>query len=175
MVDLGTLGGSSSEGLGINNAGQIAGGADTSAGVEHTAIFSNGQITDLGTLPGSPSSRASDINNLGQAVGSSDMPGANLLDPSDAFIYSNGQMTDLNDLIAPNQLTFGGVKLTLTGAEQITDDGRIIAVQNGYHFPTQTYLLTPVPEPGTLALFSAALLALGVCYYPSAPSNAKRR
>jgi len=53
MIDIGTLpGGSTSSATAVNNAGQVAGSADTASGETHAFLWSRGTITDLGTLPG---------------------------------------------------------------------------------------------------------------------------
>jgi probable HAF family extracellular repeat protein len=75
FIDLGTLGGSSSNGNSINNLGQVVGSSGTASGENHafrTAPNSviNAATDDLGTLGGS-SSTAFDINDLGFVVGSS--------------------------------------------------------------------------------------------------------
>src|SRR5215218_872124 len=70
--DLGTLGGSFSWALGINDAGKVVGGSsleETPEGVEeHAFLYSEGQITDLGTLGGSDSI-ATAINDADEVVG----------------------------------------------------------------------------------------------------------
>lgn len=72
-----------------------------------------GTTCDLGAL-GGPSglSEALGLNESDQVVGLS-------LDTGHAFIWQNGQMTDLNNLVAP------GTTLTLTNAQDINDSGEI--------------------------------------------------
>ena len=95
MTDLGTLGGTNSEGFAISNAGQVTGGADTASGYSHAFLYSNGVLTDLGTLPGRTASVGYAINNAGQITGNAY---GNAFDYGDAFLYSNGVLTDLGAL-----------------------------------------------------------------------------
>jgi probable HAF family extracellular repeat protein len=98
---------------------------------------------DLGTLGGENSS-ARGINAAGWVVGTADTSTG-----SDAFLYENGVMYDLNSLIgnAPG--------IDLTEALAINDNGQILA--NG---PNGTYLLTPIPEPSSLWLAFTGLLPI---------------
>jgi len=58
FTDLGTLGGTYSEAVGINNKGWIAGSSTTTGDqVIHAALWQNGKLTDLGTLGGPNSVR----------------------------------------------------------------------------------------------------------------------
>jgi len=73
LIDLGSLGGSTSTAYRINDKGQIVGVAKTSSGADHACLFDpsgEGGNTDLGTLGGDPS-WAYHINNNGHIVGSS--------------------------------------------------------------------------------------------------------
>jgi probable HAF family extracellular repeat protein len=115
MQDLGTLGGTSSLAYAINDHGQIVGQAELAGGGLHAFLYDGVAMTDLGTL--GASSVAHDINNQGQVVGHSRLPGA----PSQlrAFLYDNGAIKDLNDLIEP------GSGWTLQFAGGINDSGWI--------------------------------------------------
>jgi probable HAF family extracellular repeat protein len=72
MRDIGTLGGTSAEAFGINDAGSIAGDSTTAGGARHAFVYEKGLMRDLGTLGGSLS-RALSINNGGQVVGFSSL------------------------------------------------------------------------------------------------------
>lgn len=93
--EIGTLGGASSYGIAINNAGVAAGFADTASGDWHAFLYrSDDGLKDLGTLGGKVS-YASGINNHGQVVGT-----ATISDGSrHAFIYdATSEMVDLGTL-----------------------------------------------------------------------------
>src|SRR3954470_23345455 len=62
--DLGTLGGSTSQGSGINDAGQVTGWSSTSTG-DHAFVYSDDRMIDLGTL-GACCSYGYGINNARQ-------------------------------------------------------------------------------------------------------------
>jgi len=109
VTDLGTLsGGTASSAAAINNYGQVAGTIWYPSHVQHAFLYSNGQMTDLGTLNGSYS-YAAGINDSGQVVGGA---GFNQFDER-AYLYSNGQMTNLGTLGDDSN------------AESINDSGQI--------------------------------------------------
>jgi probable HAF family extracellular repeat protein len=150
-----------SEAIAINDNGQIIGGSTPGWNLGYhggdTWMFlvgPRGSITWLGDLGSGYGGYPLALNNSGQVVGSS-LTAANA---QHAFLYSNGALQDLNNLIP----TTAG--LTLTEAVGIDASGRIVAFGTGAVGKTHEYLLAPatVPEPGTLliaCLMGAAGLA----------------
>ena len=177
MTDLGTLGGSSSLAYAINAAGQVAGISDlagsggTLIGTKddnyyfpsHAFLYGAAKMTDLGTLGGGYSSALS-LNASGQVVGRSLTGGGYAHSEMHAFLYADGVMHDLNDLLP------AGLGWTLVSANGINDAGQIIGDARDAEGNLRGYLLTPagmvapvapVPEPGTLAVFGLAAVGLG--------------
>jgi probable HAF family extracellular repeat protein len=93
MNGLGTLGGPSGIGNGINSAGQIAGYSQEASGPYRAFLATNGVLTDLGDLGGG-SAVAYALNDLGQVAGSAVTANGE----NHPFLYSNGKMTDLGTL-----------------------------------------------------------------------------
>ena len=73
IADLGTLGGTSSRGYGINASGQVTGESLTSSGVNQAFLYSNGNMLDLNCAIGSAATQytliaGQGINDSGQIV-----------------------------------------------------------------------------------------------------------
>lgn len=149
LTDLGTLGGNLSVGRGVNRLGQVV-GASAMAGNEIHAFLSapnGGALTDLGTLGGDLSDGYA-VNAVGEAVGFSRLDGGD----EHAFLYTaTGGMRDLNAL-----LDASGAGWTLEAAYGISDRGFITGYGTIDGEP-RAFLLTPVPEPASLALGTIAL------------------
>ena len=103
IIDLGTLGGLASVAVGINDSGQVVGGADMVAGLRHAYLWDTGVMTDLGA-PAEPSSYAWDVNNLGQVVGYTSLP---VGVQGGAFLWDSGLMTNLGSLGGPTSEAYG--------------------------------------------------------------------
>ncbi len=155
MHDLGTLGGSSGEANAINDLGEIVGWSATASNAEtHAFLYSNGKMTDLGTLGNSdepfngigpqPYSSASAINNWGQIVGTSLSTNG-----EHAFLYSNGRMTDLNDLVPLTYVNGLAGFVMLTYARGINDWEQIVGeglYWDGVQTSTRAFLIEWRPE-----------------------------
>jgi len=125
---------------GINNQGQIVGTVGSADGTtQFAALWQNGAITNLGTLPGDFAALATGINNQGQVVGSTLDSGFNW---SHGFIWQNGVMTDLNTLFPASSNLFA------TMANKINERGQIsgmATVLSGPHAgEIHAFLATPV-------------------------------
>jgi probable HAF family extracellular repeat protein len=105
MQDLGTLGGTYTEALGINASGQVVGYSSLGGNNPvHAFLYSDGTMHDLGSL-GRNYSRANAINDRGQIVGQTGV--ANNNSNLRAFLYSDGVMQDLGPLSDGNSQAFG--------------------------------------------------------------------
>ena len=119
VTDLGTLGGGTSKGYGINASGQVTGQAVKTGGVFHAFLYTPGSgMTDLGTLGGG-SSTGHAINASGQVTGEAVTAGGAL----HAFLYAKRAMRDLNSMIDPAI----AAQVTLFSGKGINDDGWIVA------------------------------------------------
>ena len=92
ITDLGTLGGTSSQGFGINDSGQVTGYADLAGDAQYHAFLYDGTMHDLGTLGGA-NAVGRGINASGQITGYADLTSG----PTHAFLY-DGTMHDLGTL-----------------------------------------------------------------------------
>jgi probable HAF family extracellular repeat protein len=137
-INLGNLGGTFTEGVDINNEGQVVGNSYLSGDtVYHAFLWQKYGMTDLGTLSGDVSSSGDGINNEGQVVG-----GSYTATTSRAYLWQNGVMTDLNTLIPPNSPLY-----LLEASGTINDHGWIA----GYALQVSTgdihaFLLTPTAK-----------------------------
>jgi probable HAF family extracellular repeat protein len=151
---LGTLGGLYSYGTAINAAGHVVGQSSVAGGPswDGRAFWHDGMsMHDLGTLGGTHSA-ALDVNDAGDIVGWSEGPNSGSSFDHRAFLYRDGQMHSLADLIT----TDFAARVELNQAVAINEAGHIL-VAGAYDGHNVGFLLTPVPEPGTYALLLAGL------------------
>lgn len=192
LTDLGTtIPGGGSVAMAINDSGVIAGHSFTATGVTPAFtrgfVYSGGVMTEIGTLGGA-SSRAVDINNLGQIVGSAQTAAGE----SHGFLYFNGVMTDLGTFVPVSindsgmmtgftpqgpalysggtvsqlsaLLDSAGTPFPIGSVHQINNQGAIVAVGFEQRVYDRPLLLTPVsdvPEPSAFlatAVIAAAIL-----------------
>lgn len=143
----------------INDKGEVVGRhiVGPGPGNFHPFLYRNGSTTDLGTLfPGNPAAIAAafSINKSGAIAGWSGAGGGVFpVEPIDprAYVFTHGQMIDLNSLLAPTVAS----NWTLVVASAINEKGQIAgsAFVGGYPNGVEhAFLLSP---PG-LAMGSAA-------------------
>ena len=114
------------------------------SGVSRAFLWKAGGFVLLGTLPDHTRSAAGDIRNSPrQVVGSSWTVDGN---PNIAhgFIWQNGVMTNLNELIAPD------LELLIQSAGSIANNGQIVAKGHGADDHLVAFLLTPIQPVGDL-------------------------
>ena len=137
LPDLGVPG---ALGVGINDQGQIVGQVVSADGTTvYGALWQNGAITNLGTLPGDFTSFAEGINNQGQVVGSTQDSNCNW---SHAFIWQNGVMTDLNTLFPASSNLYATMANAINERGQISGMATVLSGPNAGKI--HAFLATPV-------------------------------
>jgi probable HAF family extracellular repeat protein len=88
---------------------------------QYGALWQNGVLTNLGTLPGDAAAIATGLNSKGQVVGNTWDSNFNW---SHGFIWQNGVVTDLNTLFPASS------NLYATMANEINERGQISGTVN---------------------------------------------
>ncbi len=136
----------------INNSGQVVGASDPNGDIPSQPIlYQNGTLQNLTVPAGFAGGWAHNINNHGQIVGS--LLTAAWQDDG-GFLYSDGVMENLQSLISSSS---GWTMLTPTA---ISDDGFIVGQGRNASGQLHAFLLTPTPEPSTLALLGISAISL---------------
>jgi probable HAF family extracellular repeat protein len=107
----------------LNGKGDFTGTLATRSGADHAFLYSAGKLTDLETLAGG-SSGGEAVNDKDEVVGSSGSSSERNF--GRAFLWKNGKMQDLNNLVDPRDRVVGGRTYSLTRATDINDGGQIV-------------------------------------------------
>jgi probable HAF family extracellular repeat protein len=112
ITNLGSLGGTVSVPVAVNNHGEVVGYSDTANNAAaHAFLYHHGTMTDLGTLGGTISG-ATSINDRGAIVGVSNVAAGN--PQVDAFLEKGGKLTDLGP-ISPALVGDGAISINASG------------------------------------------------------------
>jgi probable HAF family extracellular repeat protein len=87
-------------------------------GERHAFFYRDGIFTDLGTL-GGPNSFAAGLNSAGDVVGRSEISTTDATQPPHGFLWTDGVILDLNDLLVP------GSGIVMSEAFGINESGQI--------------------------------------------------
>ena len=141
---------------GINDVGHTVGGWDQAL-LWYTP---HGAPIVLKNLTGFSLSTANAINNKDEVAGRSFNTFADDAPTGHATIWNHTSAIDLNTFLPADVLEAGWV---LTNAETINDSGWIIGEAYNSSLGAQhAFVLTPIPEPETYALFLVGLVLIGV-------------
>jgi probable HAF family extracellular repeat protein len=119
--------------LAINDQGQAVGssgpcqGPTSGLALRHAVLWQHDTVTDLGSLGGVMLNAGNAINNAGQVVGQSDLPGDTA---THAFFWQNGVMTDLGTLPGDSYSV----------AYDINDKGQVVGVSCDVNFNCRPFL-----------------------------------
>jgi len=154
LFDLGTLGGTTSVGQGINAAGQVVGDSSLPGDMEfHAFVFTGATMFDLGTLGGQTSS-AFAINDLGQITGYSYTAFGTL--DYHAFLFNGGSLRDLGTL--GGSFSFGSA---INRSGQVIGDSGTTGDAQSHAFLFDGTVLRDLGTLGGTASSAAALNNLG--------------
>jgi uncharacterized membrane protein len=124
----------------LNDAGQVVG---TSGG--YATEWASGEVIDLGGLSRFSSSAALAINNTGQVVGSTYIPG-----------YGN-YATEWSGVVGGSIINLDNLpRFTNSGATSINDAGQVVGESSGY---------VAAPELSTWAMMLIGFVSLGYAGY----------
>lgn len=146
-VLIGLAGSTDSGAIALNNAGVVV-GYSGAANRDQAVAWENGAARLLAPVIGGAGGRAYDINDDGQIVGFSDFNST-----FHATSWQDGQAYDLNDWLVNGQGWFLEQALSINASGQIAGVGFIGS-------QIHAYVLTPIPEPSSLALMGVGLLSL---------------
>ena len=140
MKDLGSLGGQGGWGFAINASGAVTGYSLPAAGADRAFLYKDGKMLDLDPKGKADFSIGFHISDRGEVLGfAGNFTTGEFYD----FLYTEGRMWKLKDLISPRSPLKGIVEIY--GTQMITPNGYILA--DGFNtktFVQTSYILKPM-------------------------------